>query len=185
MFVTRIWGLTQSLRRHVLSQMNQSINLICLRPLALLHVKPIQSRSLVVVQALSLRMKVQFLMPGCFHLGNMREDLHGFIIMWRKGAIVASYVRYFVHFCQLCKCFNKRCYCVKLIVFPFLPLRALISSFERPRHHSPKTEKKHWVFVVCFLFPIFLLYCFRITSFPYKCGILTGASKRRPPFCGS
>ena len=78
---------------------NQSINLICLRPLALLHVKQIQSRSLVVVQALSLRMKCQFLMPGCFHLGNMREDLHGFIIMWRKGAIVASYVRYFVHFC--------------------------------------------------------------------------------------
>ena len=28
MFVTRIWGLTQSLRRHVLSQTNQSINLI-------------------------------------------------------------------------------------------------------------------------------------------------------------
>ena len=34
MFVTRIWGLTQSLRRHVLSQTNQSINLICLQPLA-------------------------------------------------------------------------------------------------------------------------------------------------------
>ena len=33
----------------------------------------------------------------------MRKDLHGFIIMWQKGAIVASYVRYFVHFCQLCK----------------------------------------------------------------------------------
>ena len=63
-------GLTQSLRRHVLSQTNQSINLICLRPLALLHVKQIQSRSLVVVQALSLRMKCQFLMPGCFHLGT-------------------------------------------------------------------------------------------------------------------
>ena len=30
-------GLTQSLRQHVLSQTNQSINLICLRPLALLH----------------------------------------------------------------------------------------------------------------------------------------------------
>ena len=44
--------------------------------------------------------------------------------------------------CKLCKCFNKRCYCVKLIVFPFLPLPALISPFERPRHHSPKTEKK-------------------------------------------
>ena len=32
-------------------------------------------------------------------VSNMREYLHGFIIMRRKGAIVASYVRYFVHFC--------------------------------------------------------------------------------------
>ena len=39
MFVTRIWGLTQSLRRHVLSQTNQSVSLICLRPLALDFIK--------------------------------------------------------------------------------------------------------------------------------------------------
>ena len=57
---------SESLRRHVLSQTNRSINLICLGPLALLHVKQIQSRSLVVVQAISLRMKCQFLMP-CFN----------------------------------------------------------------------------------------------------------------------
>ena len=67
---------------HVLSQTNQSINLICLRLLALLHVKQIQSRSLVVVQALSLRMKCQFLMPGCFHLPNLTGSI--FFILFYK-----------------------------------------------------------------------------------------------------